>query len=184
MQPMDLPHHLPLPPRQKGLLLPALLCMCLGLLLVWNARVYVARSVPEWVCPNEQTFLLADHSPALTAVLVRWSGTLVGGDTSDAAGSWHLAPHIAAPGIYLVEVRVRVTQTLLGQLPCLVDLPLSASATGIAWLQNLSLPHPPHHQSRQRRAIHRRRARQQRHHRYPPRPPFQSRRPVWPRSTS
>ena len=131
-------HTLSLPQRRKGVFFPAFLVVCMVLLLLVSTRVYAAPGRPERVCPNGQTFILSGSGPALTAFLVSWNGQNVGGGTSDAAGSWRVPIKVnAAQGMYPIDVRVRATQAVLGQMLCLVDLPLGAPATGTAFVNNL-----------------------------------------------
>lgn len=107
-----------------------LMTLALASAVVLAAQQVYAQPTPI-ACPRNQTVTLSGtNAPPLQGLIVLFAGQPVGGGFSDAAGSWQIPLRTnEPPGIYPVEVRVRVSQQVIASLLCYVNVPLPAIAT-------------------------------------------------------
>lgn len=112
----------------------ALLIAATLLLFLTAATFRVSEAQTVLICRAGDTHTLGGRGPALTALLLLFDGTPVGGSTSDAQGNYQVKLVVGpeAPGDYLIEVAVRSSRQVLQSAICRVPGPEATEGVPLA----------------------------------------------------
>lgn len=136
----------------SGITVVALL---LGLWLAGGADASSGASPAALACPSGETVWLRGTATPGAALLAQFNGTVVGGGSAGADGTWALPLTVRErPGVYPVTVVGRQGGELLAAFTCYVDLPVGAAPTSTPTVRPTrpaaatpSLPYAPTTQS-------------------------------------